>query len=38
MALMGAPMYLLYEMCILVAWWMERKRKREADALAQKSG
>jgi sec-independent protein translocase protein TatC len=38
MALMGAPMYLLYEMCILVAWWMERKRKREADGLAQKSG
>jgi sec-independent protein translocase protein TatC len=33
MAMMGGPMYLLYEICILVAWLMERKRKKEADAL-----
>ena len=38
MALMGTPMYLLYEICILVAWLMERKRKKEADALAQRNG
>ena len=38
MAMMGAPMYLLYEICVFVAWLMERKRKKEADALAQKSG
>jgi sec-independent protein translocase protein TatC len=37
MAMMGAPMYLLYEICILVAWMMERKRKKEAEALAEKS-
>src|SRR5580700_8531778 len=36
MALMGGPMYLLYEVCILVAALMERKRKKEADLLAQK--
>ncbi|MBV9391730.1 MAG: twin-arginine translocase subunit TatC [Verrucomicrobia bacterium] len=29
MTLMGAPMYLLYEVCILVAGFMERKRKRD---------
>jgi sec-independent protein translocase protein TatC len=34
MAMMGGPMYLLYEICILVAWLMERKRKKEADASA----
>jgi sec-independent protein translocase protein TatC len=34
MAMMGGPMYLLYEICILIAWMMERKRKREADASA----
>src|ERR1700731_4471001 len=38
MALMGGPMYLLYEVCILVAALLERKRKKEADALAQKNG
>jgi sec-independent protein translocase protein TatC len=37
MAMMGVPMYLLYELCILVAWMMERKRKKEAEALAEKS-
>ncbi len=36
MALMGAPMYVLYEICIFVAWMMERKRKKEQEALAQK--
>jgi Sec-independent protein secretion pathway component TatC len=36
--MMGAPMYLLYELCIFVASMMERKRKRDAEALAQKSG
>ncbi len=37
MAMMGAPMYVLYEICILVAWMMERKRKKEeAAALGQK--
>jgi sec-independent protein translocase protein TatC len=34
MAMMGGPMYLLYEICILIAWMMERKRKKEADASA----
>jgi sec-independent protein translocase protein TatC len=29
MAMMGAPMYLLYELCIFVASILERKRKRE---------
>jgi sec-independent protein translocase protein TatC len=38
MALMGTPMYLLYELCIFVASMMERKRKRDAEAAAQKSG
>ncbi|MBV9128921.1 MAG: twin-arginine translocase subunit TatC, partial [Verrucomicrobia bacterium] len=38
MALMGGPMYLLYEVCILIAAMLERKRKKEADLLAQKSG
>jgi sec-independent protein translocase protein TatC len=36
MAMMGGPMYLLYEICILIAWLMERKRKKESDLLAQK--
>ena len=36
MTMMGAPMYLLYEVCIFVAWMMERKRKKEAAALAEK--
>ncbi|HYY29203.1 MAG TPA: twin-arginine translocase subunit TatC [Chthoniobacterales bacterium] len=36
MTMIGAPMYLLYEVCIFVAWMMERKRKREAAALAEK--
>jgi Sec-independent protein secretion pathway component TatC len=31
---MGAPMYLLYEICIFVAWMMERKRKKEQDSLS----
>src|ERR1700737_4843768 len=35
MALMGTPMYLLYELCIFVASMMERKRKRDAEAAAQ---
>jgi sec-independent protein translocase protein TatC len=38
MTMMGAPMYLLYELCIFVASMMERKRKRDAEAVAQKSG
>jgi len=38
MALMGGPMYLLYEICILVAGLMERKRKKEAEALERKNG
>jgi sec-independent protein translocase protein TatC len=32
MAMMGTPMYLLYELCIFVAWMMERKRKKELAA------
>jgi sec-independent protein translocase protein TatC len=32
MAMMGIPMYLLYELCIFVAWMMERKRKKDAEA------
>jgi sec-independent protein translocase protein TatC len=27
--LMGGPMYLLYELCIGIAWFMERKRAGE---------
>src|ERR1700736_6717863 len=38
MAMMGGPMYVLYEICILVAWMMERKRKKDADAAAKKDG
>ena len=37
MALMGMPMYLLYELCIVVAGMMERKRKKEGEALAEKN-
>jgi sec-independent protein translocase protein TatC len=37
MAMMGGPMYLLYEICILIAWLMERKRKKDADANAGKT-
>jgi sec-independent protein translocase protein TatC len=37
MAMMGGPMYVLYEICILVAWLMERKRKKNAEAAAPKS-
>ena len=29
MAMMGGPMYLLYEICILIAWLMERKGGRK---------
>ena len=32
MAMMGTPMYLLYELCIFVASILERKRKREQAA------
>lgn len=27
--LMAGPMYLLYEGCIVIAWWMERKARRD---------
>jgi Sec-independent protein secretion pathway component TatC len=37
MALMGMPMYLLYEICILLAGFIERKRLRDEAALAAKS-
>jgi len=37
MAMMGTPMYLLYELCIFVAWMMERKRKKE-QAAEQRAG
>ena len=37
MALMGMPMYLLYEICILLAGFIERKRMRDEAALAAKS-
>jgi sec-independent protein translocase protein TatC len=30
--LMAGPMYLLYEGCILIAWWMERKVRRQSLA------
>ena len=32
MAMMGTPMYLLYELCIFVAGMMERKRKKNEEA------
>jgi len=28
MAMMGIPMYLLYELCIVIAWFMEKKRAK----------
>src|SRR6201997_1037931 len=37
MALMGTPMYLLYELCIFVASMMGGKRKRDGEALAEKN-
>ena len=37
MAMMGTPMYLLYELCILIAGFIERKRIRDEAALAAKS-
>lgn len=30
--LMGGPMYILYELCILIAWFMERHERRSADS------
>jgi sec-independent protein translocase protein TatC len=30
LSLMAVPMYILYEACIWLAWWDERKRKRDA--------
>jgi sec-independent protein translocase protein TatC len=32
MVLMAGPMYLLYEGCILIAWFMERKSRRQSLA------
>jgi sec-independent protein translocase protein TatC len=32
MAMMGTPMYLLYEACIVVGGFIERRRKREQEA------
>jgi len=32
MAMMGTPMYLLYEACIVVGGFIEKKRKREQEA------
>ena len=32
MILMAGPMYLLYEGCILIAWFMERKARRQSLA------
>ena len=32
--LMGGPMYLLYEGCILIAWFMERKARRHSSLAA----
>ncbi len=37
MAMMGMPMYLLYELCIVVAGFIERKRTRDEAALTAKS-
>jgi sec-independent protein translocase protein TatC len=37
MALMGAPMYLLYEICIVVAWFIERKRRKQQQLSEQGS-
>jgi sec-independent protein translocase protein TatC len=37
MAMMGTPMYLLYELCIVVAGFIERKRNRDEAALEAKS-
>jgi sec-independent protein translocase protein TatC len=34
MLLMGGPMYLLYEGCILIAWFMERKARRQSSLAA----
>ncbi len=32
MLIMATPMYLLYELCILYAWYDQRRRQREASA------
>ncbi len=32
MLIMAAPMYMLYEICILYAWYDQRRRQREATA------
>jgi sec-independent protein translocase protein TatC len=37
MLIMGAPMYVLYEICIFIAGFIERKRKRDEAALATKA-
>ena len=35
MGIFAGPMYLLYELCIWIAWWMERaeRRRRAAEGL-----
>jgi len=33
--LLALPMCLLYEACIWIAWWMERKKRRESEASSQ---
>jgi sec-independent protein translocase protein TatC len=33
--LLALPMCLLYEACIWIAWWMERKKGRESEASSQ---
>ena len=36
MVLMGVPIYALFELCILIAWYWERRdRRREAAEAAQ---
>src|ERR1700751_79211 len=37
MLIMGAPMYVLYEICIFVSGFIEKKRKRDEEALATKA-
>lgn len=34
LSLMAVPMYILYEACIWLAWWDEKKRRREAAEAA----
>jgi Sec-independent protein secretion pathway component TatC len=37
MAIMGAPMYVLYEICIFISGFIEKKRKNDETTVATKA-